>query len=102
MNDALQNAYDSLVLDLEMARRQNFFFGAKLVRGAYMEQERRRAGEIGYEDPINPTFESTTAMYHKAVQEVMQQIVSRGIDNKKIAVMIASHNEDTVRFAVQK
>lgn len=85
-----------------MARRQNFFFGAKLVRGAYMEQERLRAAKIGYEDPINASFQETTEMYQKAVQEVMQQIVRQGIDQKKIAVMIASHNEDTVRFAVQK
>lgn len=67
-----------------------------------MEQERMRAQKIGYDDPVNPSFQATTDMYYKAVEEVMQQIIARDIEKKKVAVMIASHNEDTVRFAVQK
>ncbi|XP_035207312.1 proline dehydrogenase 1, mitochondrial-like isoform X1 [Stegodyphus dumicola] len=96
----LKEAYNNLVLDLELAERQNIYFGAKLVRGAYMEQERLRAKEIGYEDPINPTYEATTEMYHKSLCEVLRQIVAR--QDRKIAVMVASHNEDTVRFTVKK
>ena len=34
----LKETYRNVELDLEQAQRQNFFFGAKLVRGAYMEQ----------------------------------------------------------------
>ena len=90
------------MLDLELARRQNFYFGAKLVRGAYMDQERARAKQVGYEDPINPTYEATTEMYHRTLSEVMKQIIQTGIASKKISFMVASHNEDTVRFTVQK
>ena len=63
----LKNALRSLILDLEQANRQDFYFGAKLVRGAYMEQERARSETLGYVDPINPDFEATSAMYHNCL-----------------------------------
>ncbi|CAL1274052.1 unnamed protein product [Larinioides sclopetarius] len=96
----LKEAYNNVLLDLELADRQEFYFGAKLVRGAYMEQERFRANEIGYEDPINPTYEATSEMYHKILTQVLHRIVQKG--DRKTAVMVATHNEDTVRFTVQK
>lgn len=98
----LKSAYDSVVLDLELARRQNFYFGAKLVRGAYMDQERARAKKVGYEDPINADFDATTRMYHKTLTHVMKEIVRTGVESKKIGFMVASHNADTVRFTVNK
>ncbi|GFY42666.1 proline dehydrogenase 1, mitochondrial [Trichonephila inaurata madagascariensis] len=96
----LKEAYNNVVLDLELAERQDFYFGAKLVRGAYMEQERLRAQKIGYEDPINESYEATTDMYHRTLSEILRRIVRRG--DRKTAVMVATHNEDTVRFTVNK
>ena len=64
----------------------NVFFGAKLVRGAYMEKERERAARRGYESPIHPTKENTDDAFNKALAFC--------IDNKqRISVMCGSHNE---------
>ncbi|XP_066984236.1 proline dehydrogenase 1, mitochondrial-like isoform X3 [Macrobrachium rosenbergii] len=100
----LKETFNNLSLDLEQAYRQNFFFGAKLVRGAYMEQERARALELGYEDPVNPDFEATTEMYHDCLKECLRRIKFNKTlgETQKIAIMVASHNEDTVRYTVRK
>ncbi|XP_041349152.1 proline dehydrogenase 1, mitochondrial-like [Gigantopelta aegis] len=95
----LKQAYNNMIVDMDLAKRENFYFGAKLVRGAYMEQERDRAVTLGYEDPINPSYDETTKMYNRVLEEVMTQINCR--DRGKIAVMVASHNEDTVRYTVE-
>ncbi|XP_029777182.1 proline dehydrogenase 1, mitochondrial isoform X2 [Suricata suricatta] len=94
----LKDAYDNVTLDVELARREGWCFGAKLVRGAYMAQERARAAEIGYEDPINPTYEATNAMYHRCLNYVLEELKH----NARAKVMVASHNEDTVRFTLRR
>lgn len=44
-------------------------------------------------------------MYHKTLEECLRRIKDMkdsGQDQRKIGIMVASHNEDTVRFAIQK
>ena len=95
-----QSAHDSVKQDLELAISEGFCFGAKLVRGAYMEQERQRALEMNYEDPINPDYDATTQMYEKNLVYILDEIKKNPIG--RICIMVASHNEETVRFAVEK
>ncbi|MBN3315678.1 PROD dehydrogenase, partial [Atractosteus spatula] len=94
----LKEAYDNVSLDVELSRREGWYFGAKLVRGAYMQQERTRAAEIGYEDPINPTYEATNDMYHRCLDYVLEEIKH----HRKANIMVASHNEKTVKFTLQR
>ncbi|KAM9259936.1 LOW QUALITY PROTEIN: proline dehydrogenase 1, mitochondrial [Cariama cristata] len=91
----LKEAYDNVTVDVELSRREGWHFGTKLVRGAYMEQERERAAQIGYEDPINPTYEKTNEMYHRCLDYILEEIKHSRKD-----VMVASHNEDTVKFTL--
>ncbi|KAJ8393915.1 hypothetical protein AAFF_G00054480 [Aldrovandia affinis] len=94
----LKEAYDNVSVDVELSRREGWLFGAKLVRGAYMYQERSRAAEIGYEDPINPDYQATNYMYHRCLDYVLEEIGH----NRQANVMVASHNEETVKFTLER
>ncbi|XP_037536155.1 proline dehydrogenase 1, mitochondrial [Nematolebias whitei] len=94
----LKEAYDNVAMDVELSRREGWHFAAKLVRGAYMHQERARAKELGYEDPVNPDYETTNRMYHKCLDYVLDEIAL----NKKTNVMVASHNNDTIKHTVRR
>ena len=68
------------------AAMHNYFLGVKLVRGAYMEKERERALEKGYQSPILDTKEETDNSFNKALVFC--------IDNKqRVSMMCGSHNE---------
>lgn len=86
--------------DLALAEKLHYIFAAKLVRGAYMTQENRLADDAGYESPINPSFEATSQMYHTCLDAVFKNMLKRQPD--QVRIMIASHNEDTVRYAIEK
>ncbi|XP_030357721.1 proline dehydrogenase 1, mitochondrial-like isoform X3 [Strigops habroptila] len=98
MDVLAKEAYDNVTVDVELSRREGWHFGTKLVRGAYMEQERERAAQIGYEDPINPTYEKTNEMYHRCLDYILEEIKH----SRKANVMVASHNEDTVKFTLRR
>ncbi|MEJ7589334.1 MAG: proline dehydrogenase family protein [Ferruginibacter sp.] len=78
----------------EAAAERNFILGAKLVRGAYMENERKRAVEKEYSSPIQPDKESCDADYNEAVAFSIEHL-------DKIAVIVASHNEYSNLYATQ-
>ena len=101
----LKKALEIVTTDLEQAKHQNFFYGTKLVRGAYMEQERARSLLLGYSDPINPNFEATSAMYHSVLDECLSRIKAfkdAGEGPDRIKVMVASHNDDTIRYGIRR
>jgi len=79
---------DNLKKALHYAVADNYYLGAKLVRGAYMEKERERAKEKGYPSPIHPTKEDTDTSFDQALKFC--------VDNKqRISLVAGSHNEQS-------
>ena len=88
--DRLQFLKDSYAA----AAERDFILGAKLVRGAYMEKERKRAAEMGYPSPIQPDKESTDRDFNAGVEFCIEHL-------DRVALIVASHNEHSNLYAVQ-
>ncbi|KAB5555288.1 hypothetical protein PHYPO_G00031990 [Pangasianodon hypophthalmus] len=87
-----------LVFDaIRLSVDQSFCLGVKLVRGAYMDKERKLAKKEGRADPIHQSWEHTNDSYNGSL-EVMLNLISQQPDHYKI--IVATHNEESVRKAV--
>lgn len=78
----------------EAAKERSFILGAKLVRGAYMEKERKRALDNGYPSPIQPDKESTDRDFNDGVKFCIDHI-------DRISLIVASHNEYSNLYATE-
>ena len=81
----------SLKSDHQAAATEGFILGVKLVRGAYMEKERKRAAEMGYPSPIQPDKAATDKDYDAALHHCTDHV-------KQIAFVAGTHNEDSCRL----
>lgn len=81
----------SIIQDHAIAEEEGFIMGAKIVRGAYMEKERKRAEEKGYPSPIQPNKEATDRDYNDALIYCADNIAN-------IAIVAGTHNEDSCRL----
>ncbi|MER2996388.1 proline dehydrogenase family protein [Pontibacter populi] len=77
---------DVLKRDFENAVAKNYYLGAKLVRGAYMEKEAKRASEMSYPNPINPSKQATDDLFNNALRFCVENI-------DRIAFCNGTHNE---------
>lgn len=68
------DAVDRLKQAIEGARAQGYYFGAKLVRGAYMEIERERSKKLGYADPICENKAATDESYNNGLRYCVENI----------------------------
>jgi proline dehydrogenase len=70
----------------EQAKTEGFFIGMKLVRGAYMEKEQKRAEEKGYPTPICASKEATDVNYDETMVYMMDNL-------DMMSIFVGTHNE---------
>lgn len=84
---------DYLKQFLSQADQKGYWPGLKLVRGAYMAKERKRANTLHYPSPIQPDKTSTDRDYNEALVCCLERLV-------KLSVFVATHNEESCMLAV--
>ena len=72
----------------EVAKTEGFYIGMKLVRGAYMEKENKRAEEKGYKSPICSSKQATDDNYDASVIYMLDHL-------DKMSIFAGTHNEDS-------
>lgn len=73
---------------INLARKFGYKIGFKLVRGAYMEKEAKRAQQMNYPNPIQDTKADTDFDYNLALKICFE-------NRDVVAVMAATHNEES-------
>jgi proline dehydrogenase len=72
----------------QRAKEKGFHIGMKLVRGAYMEKEAKRAEEKGYKNPICETKQATDTNFNEGLNYMLDNIT-------EMAVFAGTHNEES-------
>lgn len=70
------------------ALKHGYHLGVKLVRGAYMEKERKRAADFGYPSPIQPDKTASDRDYDDALRFCLEHI-------DRISICAGTHNENS-------
>lgn len=79
----------------EKAKSEEYFIGAKLVRGAYMEKEQERANQKEYSSPIYSTKQETDQAFDEAISFCLSHL-------QQICICAGTHNENSCSFLVNQ
>jgi len=87
--------------DVEHARIQRYHSAFKLVRGAYMVNERLRATKLGKGDPIMISKAATDDQYNAGLELLLHQVASsKKSSENSVSVLIATHNRKSIENAL--
>ena len=78
----------------ERAKKEGFKIGMKIVRGAYMEKERNRAIEKGYDSPICESKKATDDNFNASLTYILDNLGD-------LSIFIGTHNEASCYLAME-
>ncbi|WP_138434064.1 proline dehydrogenase family protein [Winogradskyella algicola] len=78
----------------QRGKSEGFNIGMKIVRGAYMEKERSRAEDKGYESPICENKKATDDTFNNTLTYILENL-------NEISVFIGTHNEESCYLALE-
>lgn len=81
-------------MEVLASKRFGYNLGIKMVRGAYMDEERKIALKYNTESPIWDDLGATHRCYNGNLDLIISSI------DKNDTLFVASHNDDTVQRAV--
>jgi len=84
-----------LKMDIDTARTNGFFLGAKIVRGAYMEKERALALKSGIPSPIQPSKADTDENFNNALDLCLKNLDT-------VSFVAGTHNEASCLYLINK
>ena len=91
----LKRMPEMISLEIQTARKLGYNLGMKIVRGAYMREERDIAKAQGVESPVWDTIEDTHASYHKCIEMAISNCGPNDL------IFAGTHNVDSIEFMKQ-
>lgn len=76
------------------AKKEGYKIGMKIVRGAYMEKERDRANDLGYQSPICEDKTATDENFNNTLTYILDNL-------EDISLFVGTHNEESSYLAMQ-
>ncbi|PBJ77399.1 proline oxidase [Trypanosoma cruzi cruzi] len=85
---------DRVFNDLTRSELEGWVWGGKVVRGAYMVQERETASKYSYKSPVWPTYEETSACYQACARRILREFTR--LPNTPFEVLFGTHNKESL------
>lgn len=84
----------TIPMEVRASQEAGYNLGVKLIRGAYMNEERELAEAEGQESPVWETIEGTHACYNGSMRHILESMTEQDL------LFVASHNSDTCDMAM--